>query len=99
MDGQGIPAGWFIGACVTAVSAMLLWWGNNRYFAGRFEQWKEDVKERFERLNSRIEGIEEMRQRMTTCENEVTRNRDIKHDVIGMQKAFQALMDLLRHKL
>lgn len=99
MDGAGIHPGWFIGACVAAISGVLLWWGNNRYFAGRFDQWQSDVKERFDRLNERLEGIEEMRQRMSTCENETARNRDIRHDVIGMRKAFEALMDLMKHKI
>jgi hypothetical protein len=99
MENTTIQLGWFLGACVAAVGAMLAWWGNNRYFSGRFDQWQMEVKERFDRFHERIEGIEELKQRVKTLEAEVLRTRDLRHDVIGMTSAFRAMVDLVKHKL
>lgn len=91
--------GWIIGLLVTVIGSALAFWGNNRYFTGRFEQWREDVRERFDRIHDRIDGIEVMRDRIETNGREIDKLRELKHDIAGVQKSVSMLVDLIKHKL
>lgn len=84
-----------IGLILSIVSPIIVWWGSSRYFTGQFEQWKENVRERFDRLQQRIEGIEAMKVRLEDARTEIKELRQIKHEIGGLKSGLSLLKDLI----